>query len=253
MKKIIGIIPSRYASSRFPAKALADILGKPMIQRVYEQASKSTVLEKVIVATDDKRIFDVVNSFGAEAIMTSENHKSGTDRCAEALKNLGEDFDFVINIQGDEPLIHPSQIDDIGKILTGDVQLATLVKKISTTQNLLDVNATKAVLDKNNFALYFSRLPIPYVRDHGQEDWVRQNVYWEQVGIYAYRNDILQEITELPQSPLEKAESLEQLRWMENGYMVKVGFTEYDSQCIDTPEDLEIMLERLRSNQSLLS
>jgi 3-deoxy-manno-octulosonate cytidylyltransferase (CMP-KDO synthetase) len=253
MKKILGIIPSRYASSRFPAKALADIMGKPMIQRVYEQASKSSVLEKVIVATDDKRIFDVVESFGAEAIMTSEDHKSGTDRCAEALKKLGGDFDFIINIQGDEPFINPSQIDDIGKILENEVQLATLVKKISTTQNLLDVNACKAVIDQNNFALYFSRWPIPHVRDHGQEDWVRNHEFWEQVGIYAYRKDILEEITRLPQSPLEKAESLEQLRWMENGYKIKVGFTEYDSQCIDTPEDLEIILERLRSNRSLLS
>ncbi len=251
MNKILGIIPSRYASSRFPAKALADIMGKPMIQRVYEQASRADTLDQLYVATDNQRIFDVVKNFGGNVVMTSEDHQSGTDRCAEAIKKVEGDFSFVINIQGDEPFIEPGQIDDLGNSLSEKVELATLVKKINTTQTLFDVNSTICVLDKDDYALYFSRWPIPYLRDHAQGEWVKNHTYWEQVGIYAYRTDILEKIKDLPVGDLEKAESLEQLRWMENGYKVKVGKTEFESQCIDTPEDLEKMLQMIKNREKI--
>ncbi len=247
MTKILGIIPSRYESSRFPGKALADIRGKSMIKRVYEQASKAQSLDRVIVATDDARIADEVESFGGEWVMTSQEHQSGTDRCFEAYSLSGESYDFVINVQGDEPFLKPGQIDDLSAVLNKEVELATLVKKITTTHGLFDPNSCKAVIDTNGNAIYFSRWPIPYLRDHGQEDWVRHHDFLEQVGVYAYRSDILEQITRLSLSSLEKAESLEQLRWMENGFKIKVGFTEYDSQCIDTPEDLERMLKLLES------
>ncbi len=243
--KILGVIPSRYASSRFPGKALADIFGKTMVQRVYEQAKNAESLSRVVVATDDKRIYDKVEEFGGECVMTKEDHKSGTDRCAEAKEILGGEYDFVINIQGDEPFLDPRQIDDLSKVLDKDVELATLVKKITTTQTLFDPNSCKAVLNESGEALYFSRWPIPYMRDHGQEDWVRNHPYWEQVGIYGYRADILDKITSLPVSDLERSESLEQLRWLENGFRIKTGQTEFDSQCIDTPEDLERTLKRI--------
>ena len=251
MIKIIGIIPSRYASSRFPGKALADIFGKPMIQRVYEQAKKASVLSRVIVATDDERIMNVVQDFGGECQMTSQDHQSGTDRCAEVARSLDQDFEFIINIQGDEPFLDPEQIEDLGKVLNNEVELATLVKKIDTTQVLFDPNSTKAVLDGEDNAIYFSRWPIPFLRDVPQEDWVKKHGFFEQVGVYAYRKDILQAVTQLKVSSLEKAESLEQLRWMENGFAIKVGRTEYDSQCIDTPEDLERMIKRIEKGSEI--
>ncbi len=237
MKKIIGIIPSRYASTRFPGKPLADIGGKPMIQRVYEQASKSDSLSEVIVATDDDRIKECVLGFGGKVAMTSLSHANGTERCAEvAAAHLA---DYYINIQGDEPFIHPEQIDTLAAILDGTTQLGTLVKKITDSSLLDNPNTMKVVLKKNWEALYFSRSCVPFVRDFEKGDWLDHHTFFKHIGIYAYRADILKEITKLPQGELEKAESLEQLRWLENGFTIKVAETKHETMGIDTPEDVE--------------
>lgn len=240
-KKYIGIIPARYASTRFPGKPLALIQGKPMIQRVYEQASK--VLEMVYVATDDERIFRVVKEFGGKVIMTSTNHSSGTDRCAEAISHveheLGEQFDVVLNIQGDEPFIEPQQISLLMECFEQpQTQIATLVKKASFPDEVFNPNRPKVVLGSNWQALYFSRSPIPFVRGMEKEEWLRSAIFYLHIGLYAFRKEVLLEVTRLPQSALEKAESLEQLRWLENGFHIVVRTTTYDSFGIDTPEDL---------------
>lgn len=237
--KILGIIPARYASTRFPAKPLADILGKSMIQRVYEQAKASKSLTKVVVATDHQEIYDHVKDFGGEVCMTSEAHQSGTDRCFEALSKETEDFDYIINIQGDEPFIAPEQIDLLASCFSGDVPLATLVKKIENNTVLHNPNIVKAVMDKNNFALYFSREALPHLRSVPKEQWIEKSTYYKHIGIYGYARTALAEIVKLPVSPLEKAEALEQLRWLENGYKIKVKETAIESFGIDTPEDLE--------------
>jgi 3-deoxy-manno-octulosonate cytidylyltransferase (CMP-KDO synthetase) len=241
LKKYIGIIPARYASTRFPGKPLALIQGKSMIQRVYEQASK--VLDMVYVATDDERIFKAVKEFGGKVIMTSTGHSSGTDRCAEAIsrveQELGEHFDVVLNIQGDEPFIEPQQISLLMECFEQpQTQIATLVKIASLTDEVFNPNRPKVVLGSNQQALYFSRSPIPFIRGAEKEDWLRTAKFYLHIGLYAFRKDVLLEITRLPQSALEKAESLEQLRWLENGFHIAVRTTTYDSFGIDTPEDL---------------
>lgn len=246
--KFIGIIPARYASTRFPGKPLAVISGKTMIQRVYEQAAKA--LDTIIVATDDERIFDAVRTFGGNVVMTSPDHRSGTDRCREALEiwnneQIAQDehyqiADVVINIQGDEPFIQPQQIEAIKSCFPAEI--ATLVKPYSTTEDLCDLinpNNVKVVISSvTGNALYFSRSVIPYLRGIKQEEWLQKHQYYKHIGMYAYRTDILQQITELPQSTLETTESLEQLRWLENGYKIKVAVSDTYSIGIDTPEDL---------------
>jgi 3-deoxy-manno-octulosonate cytidylyltransferase (CMP-KDO synthetase) len=236
--KILGVIPARYASSRFPGKPLVDIAGKSMIQRVYEQAKKCKDLTEVIVATDDKRIFDHVVGFHGMVVMTSADHQSGTDRCAEVALNHPE-YDVVINIQGDEPYIEPEQISKLaGCFNDPDTQIATLIKKVQNEQDLFNPNAPKVVVNKRSEAVYFSRSPLPYIRGQEQQSWLRHYTYFKHVGIYGYRADILQQITQLPVSALEKAESLEQLRWIENGYKIKVAETEFETFAVDTPDDL---------------
>lgn len=239
---ILGIIPARYASTRFPAKALANIGGKSMIQRVVEQARQATSLSRVVVATDDERIRAHVAGFGGEVVMTSVHHQSGTDRCQEAVQQLGVSADYVVNIQGDEPFIHPRQIDLLTSVLDGVTELATLVKVISDPQTLLSPNTAKVVLGVNGDALYFSRYPIPYLRGQSIDTWLTNHTYYKHIGLYAYRTDVLALLTQLPPSSLERAESLEQLRWLENGYRIRTVTTDLDTHGIDTPEDLERIL-----------
>lgn len=239
MTNIIGLIPARYASTRFPAKPLVDIGGKSMIQRVYEQAKKSTFLSKVVVATDHQEIFNHVKSFGGEVCMTREDHISGTDRCYEALSLQPEKFDYVINIQGDEPFIQPDQINLLADKLDGKTEIATLVKALDQTEQLFNSNLVKAVIGKSNEALYFSRSPIPYLRNVKESDWIRYHTFYKHIGMYAYRSDVLAQLTKLSPSILEQAESLEQLRWLENGFKILVVETKTESLGIDTPEDLE--------------
>jgi 3-deoxy-manno-octulosonate cytidylyltransferase (CMP-KDO synthetase) len=236
--QILGIIPARFASTRFPGKPLVDIAGKSMIQRVYEQAKKCIHLTEVIVATDDTRIYDHVLNFGGAAIMTSADHQSGTDRCAEVALQHSQ-YNVIINIQGDEPYIDPEQISKVASCFNNtDTQLATLVKKIQNEQELFNVNSPKVVINKLSEAVYFSRSPLPHIRGQEQQNWLSHFTYFKHIGIYGYRADVLQEVTKLPVSPLEKAESLEQLRWIENGYRIKVAETELETYAIDTPEDL---------------
>lgn len=246
MASFLAIIPARYASTRFPGKPLADIGGISMIQRVYHRAANS--MENVVVATDDERILSAVEQFGGKAVMTSSNHQSGTDRCAEAL-NIFEtknkkDIDIVINIQGDEPFIRRDQIFLLKNCFEdGATQIATLIKEIHNEVILEDPNRPKVVIDKYGFALFFSRSSIPYMRNIKKGEWHSAHVFYQHIGMYAYRSSILREITQLPQSKLEIAESLEQLRWLENNYKIKTAVTEYETFGIDTPEDLEEALK----------
>lgn len=246
--KVLGIIPSRYASSRFPGKPLIDINGKSMIQRVYEQASKTELLTDVVVATDDKRIEKEINHFGGEVMMTSDQHPSGTDRCQEVVEKLelsGVVYDVVINIQGDEPFIEPQQIDELISCFDKpNVQIATLVKNIDDLQELINPNINKVVINKRGEAIYFSRHPIPYFQNLDQNEWLSKHNYFKHIGIYGYRSKILKEITRLNKSKLEIAESLEQLRWLENGYKINVQITEFESLSVDTPEDLSKILNK---------
>ncbi len=240
--KFIGIIPARYASTRFPGKPLADINGKPMIQRVYEQAKQ--VFEHCYIATDDERIYAAVEAFGGCAVMTADTHQSGTDRCAEAVlkveTELNEKFDVVVNIQGDEPFIAPAQLEQLkGCFTQAGTQLATLVKKFGADEDIFSPNSPKVTIDKNGNALYFSRSVIPYLRNTEQAKWQDSYPFFKHIGLYAYRTDVLQQVCRLPQSSLELAESLEQLRWLENGYQIKVAVTQFETWAIDTPEDLE--------------
>lgn len=236
---IAGIIPARFASTRFPGKPLADIDGKSMIQRVYEQASLSKYLDVIVVATDDERIYDHVLSFGGKAVMTASHHPSGTDRCFEALTLLGEGYEYVINIQGDEPFIVPEQIDELAIVLKeGGVEIATQMIAVSDYESLFDKGEVKIVLNDKMEGMYFSRMVIPYLKGVDEKEWHMHHSYYRHVGMYAYRSNILAQITKLPVSSLEKAESLEQLRWVEKGYKIKCVPTTYESHCIDTPEDL---------------
>ena len=240
---ILGIIPARYASSRFPGKPLVDIAGKSMIQRVYEQAKKCTSLTEVIVATDDDRIYDHVLNFGGVAVMTASDHQSGTDRCAEVALQHPQ-YNVIINIQGDEPYIDPEQITKVAACFSSaDVQLATLIKKVASFDELNNPNSPKVIINKLAEAIYFSRTPLPYLRGHEYKDWLNHYTYFKHIGIYGYRADVLQHVTKLPVSSLEKAESLEQLRWIENGYRIKVAETELETHAIDIPEDLEKLLK----------
>jgi 3-deoxy-manno-octulosonate cytidylyltransferase (CMP-KDO synthetase) len=242
---IVGIIPARHASTRFPGKPLVDIKGKSMIQRVYERAKRSS-LKKIIVATDDKRIYDHVINFGGESVMTSTDHPSGTDRCWDALQQLKEPYQYLINIQGDEPLIDPKQIDELAYVLQdGSIELATQMIKVESHELLFNKGEVKIVLDENNEALYFSRSVIPFIKNVDEKDWHLHHNYYRHVGMYAYRTDILEKITKLSVSTLEKAESLEQLRWLQNGFKIKCVTTNYESHCIDTPEDLQSLLHLL--------
>lgn len=237
--KILGIVPARFASTRFPGKPLVDIDGKSMVQRVYEQCSKSSRLSKVIIATDDDRIFQHVHEFGGNAIMTSPLHQSGTDRCAEILQKEDADWHVVINIQGDEPFIHPDQIDLLCSTFDDpETQISTLVKKITSPDELFNHNNVKVVLNKRNEAIYFSRSPIPYNRNFPEQEWLKHSTYYKHIGIYGYRSDILLEISDLSKTNLETTESLEQLRWLENAYVIKAAITSLESVSIDTPEDL---------------
>lgn len=237
--KILGIIPARYASTRFPGKPLVEIAGKSMIRRVYEQSVKCPHLAGVLVATDDERIFNHVTDFGGKAVMTSSNHTSGTDRCAEVALQY-PNHEVVINIQGDEPYIDPEQISNLALCFDDpDTQIATLVKKITSSEELFNTNSPKVILNKHSEAIYFSRSPLPHIRGKQPEDWLNHFTYFKHIGIYGYRADVLQQITRLSVSSLEKAESLEQLRWIENGYRVKVAETELETIAIDTPEDLK--------------
>ncbi|GAB6012217.1 3-deoxy-manno-octulosonate cytidylyltransferase [Viscerimonas tarda] len=244
----VGIIPSRYASTRFPGKPLADMAGKTMIQRVYEQAARA--LDEVWVATDDERIVKAVKDFGGNVILTSPAHRSGTDRCNEAYLNIGKPFDAVINIQGDEPFIQPEQIETLKNCFSEpDVQLATLLKPFSKEDGfdaLFNPSSPKVIVNKNNEAIYFSRSIIPYIRDVHHSEWLDKHTFYKHIGMYGYRADVLGEITKLQQSVLEKAESLEQLRWIENGYKIKVGFTKTETIGIDTPADMEKALQLLK-------
>lgn len=238
--KIIGIIPARYASTRFPGKPLVDIDGKSMIQRVYEQCIKAEKLTSVLIATDDERIFNHVVSFGGKAWMTSPEHQSGTDRCAEIM-NAGQsgEWDAVINIQGDEPYIHPEQIDLLCSVLEEEsVSIATLVKKIDLHSELFNHNNVKVVLNTKLEAIYFSRSPIPFNRNFPEQEWLKHSTYFKHIGIYGYKTATLKEIAQLAKTNLEITESLEQLRWIENGYKIKAAITNLESISIDTPADL---------------
>lgn len=248
---IIGIIPSRYGSTRFPGKPLAMIKGKSMIQRVYEQALKAHNLSQVIVATDDDRIFNHVISFGGKALMTSSLHTNGTSRCLEVLKKTEQQqhavtIDAVINIQGDEPFVRPEDIDNLTKIFSDSkADIATLAKKISQIDDINDPNTVKVVMDVNQFALYFSRQAIPYVRGAHSEQWQMHHDFFKHIGLYGYRTDILKKIALLPPSPLESSEKLEQLRWLENGFKIKVKTTDFESSSVDTPGDLKKITDKI--------
>lgn len=245
--KILGIIPARFESSRFPGKPLIDIAGKSMIQRVYEQCQKSSRLDKVIVATDDQRILDHLKTFGGEGIMTSSFHASGTDRCGEIAEHFPE-FDILVNIQGDEPMIDPNQIDLLCSCYNDvNTRIATLVKLIDTNEELLNENTPKVILNKNHQAVYFSRATIPYLRGKKIDNWLSEHAFYKHIGIYAFRRQTLSEITKLPVSNLEIAEGLEQLRWIENGYTIQAAITDKESQAIDTPEDLIKVLKLLKN------
>lgn len=240
--RILGIIPARYESSRFPGKPLAMIQGKSMIQRVYEQASKANSLQKVIVATDDKRIYDHVQSFGGKVVMTSSNHSSGTDRCNEVVEKLqkeSENYQVLVNIQGDEPFINPVQIDQLTEVFKKETtEIATLIKPIMDKKVLDNPNVVKVVRQIDGKALFFSRFPIPYFRGLQGDELFQKANYYKHLGIYAYKSDILSRICALPKSKLEETESLEQLRWLENGFSIQTEITHLESMAVDTPEDL---------------
>ena len=272
--KILGVIPARFASTRFPGKPLVEIQGKTMIQRVYEQAKKCKSLAHVVVATDDERIFNHVVAFGGEAMMTDPKHESGTDRCAEVVEKLNFDiqtahldsdeavvfdkikpkyegiFTAVINIQGDEPFIDPEQIEKIANILRGgfadyeanqaaSFDIVTLVKELGNQEDIDNPNVVKAVFGENGRAVYFSRSPIPYLRGIEKELWAESGQFFKHIGLYGYKTSVLLAISKLPKSLLEEIESLEQLRWLENGYSIGVAETELETIGIDTPEDLK--------------
>lgn len=244
--KFIGIIPARYASARFPGKPLALLGGKPVIQHVYEKVA--AVLEAAYVATDDERIYDVVKSFGGQVVMTRTDHKSGTDRIEEAIEKIGGEWDVVVNVQGDEPFVAKSQLDTICHCFDDPTtQIATLGKPFESMEAVQNPNSPKIVVDNMGFAMYFSRSVIPYVRGKEKSSWLTHYPFLKHLGIYAYRKDVLRQVTQLPQSSLEIAESLEQLRWLQNGFKIKVGTTDVETVGIDTPQDLERAEEFLKT------
>ncbi|MDD4602269.1 MAG: 3-deoxy-manno-octulosonate cytidylyltransferase [Bacteroidales bacterium] len=239
---IVGVIPARYASTRFPGKPLVMINGKTMIQRVYEQAVLCSALSKVVVATDHDSIEKHVIAFGGHVIMTSETHRSGTERCQEVMERFAAEgvyYDGVINIQGDEPFLNPQQIVEVADCLQQPgTTIATLIKKINSREELDNPNVVKAIINQKGKALYFSRSPIPYVRGKTADKWLDNTVFFKHVGIYGYLSEILKKLVSLPVSPLESAESLEQLRWLENGFQIQTQITAFESASIDTPADL---------------
>ena len=236
--KFIAIIPARYASTRFPGKPLAVLGGKTVIQRVYEQAV--SILPEAWVATDDERIFQAVEAFGGRAVMTRSDHRSGTDRIEEAAQKIGTDADVIINIQGDEPFVQASQLNTLMQLFDHtDTQIGTLGKRFDSMDAVINQNSPKIVCDKDGFALYFSRSVIPFVRGEEQDTWLQHYPYLKHLGIYAYRREVLHAVTQLPPAPLEVAESLEQLRWLYNGYRIRVGLTDVETVGIDTPDDLK--------------
>lgn len=243
--RFIALIPARFQSTRFPGKPLAMLGGKPLIQWVYENVKQA--LDHVWVATDNDRIFNAVETFGGKAVYTESTHRSGTDRCAEAARLLKNEieFDVVINVQGDEPFIKAEQIRQLMACFEGDAEIATLVKKIDSSEELFNPNRPKVVLDSNQNALYFSRFSIPYIRGEKENSWLLANKFWAHIGMYAYTEKVLQEITLLNPGNLERAEALEQLRWLENGYRIKTAETRFQSIGIDTPEDLQLAAEWL--------
>lgn len=244
--KFIGIIPARYASTRFPGKPLALLGGKPVIQHVYEKVA--AVLEAAYVATDDERIYDVVKSFGGQVVMTRTDHKSGTDRIEEAIEKIGGEWDVVVNVQGDEPFVAKNQLDTICHCFDDPTtQIATLGKPFESMEAVQNPNSPKIVVDNMGFAMYFSRSVIPYVRGKEKSSWLTHYPFLKHLGIYAYRKDVLRQVTQLPQSSLEIAESLEQLRWLQNGFKIKVGTTDVETVGIDTPQDLERAEEFLKT------
>lgn len=244
--KFIGIIPARYASTRFPGKPLALLGGKPVIQHVYEKVA--AVLEAAYVATDDERIYDVVKSFGGQVVMTRTDHKSGTDRIEEAIEKIGGEWDVVVNVQGDEPFVAKSQLDTICHCFDDPTtQIATLGKPFESMEAVQNPNSPKIVVDNMGFAMYFSRSVIPYVRGKEKSSWLTHYPFLKHLGIYAYRKDVLRQVTQLPQSSLEIVESLEQLRWLQNGFKIKVGTTDVETVGIDTPQDLERAEEFLKT------
>ena len=244
--KFIGIIPARYASTRFPGKPLALLGGKPVIQHVYEKVA--AVLEAAYVATDDDRIYDVVKAFGGQVAMTRTDHKSGTDRIEEAIEKIGGEWDVVVNVQGDEPFVSKSQLDTICHCFDDPTtQIATLGKPFESMEAVQNPNSPKIVVDNMGFAMYFSRSVIPYVRGKEKSSWLTHYPFLKHLGIYAYRKDVLRQVTQLPQSSLEIAESLEQLRWLQNGFKIKVGTTDVETVGIDTPQDLERAEEFLKT------
>ena len=234
---IIGIIPARYASSRFPGKPLVDIAGKPMIQRVYEQAIKCDLLDRVIIATDHAAIQETSLEFTENVVMTSPDHQNGTERCAEVAANTGGDY--FLNIQGDEPFIDPSQIKLVCEALLSGAKIATLKINIKDWQDIQDSNLVKVITDQNGKALYFSRSPIPYCKELPKEQWPNKHAYFKHVGLYGFHKVTLEEIVKLPQAELEITESLEQLRWMAHGYEIHVMETNIESTGIDVPEDID--------------
>lgn len=238
MTKFIAIIPARYSSSRFPGKPLARLGGKYVIERVYEEVAKT--LDEVWVATDDNRIYDAVTAFGGKVVMTRSDHKSGTDRIAEAVSTIDSDADVVVNVQGDEPFIHRSQIETVCQCFDDpETQIATIGKFFTSMKEVENPNSPKVIVDNNSYALLFTRSVVPYVRGvDNKDEWISHYPYMKHLGLYAYRREVLKQITLLPQSSLEKAESLEQLRWLQNGYKIKVGTTDIETIGIDTPDDL---------------
>lgn len=246
MKKI-AIIPARYSSTRFPGKPLALLAAKPVIQHVYEKVSQ--IISETWVATDDERIFNKVKEFGGKAVMTRANHQSGTDRIQEAVSHIKTDAEIIINIQGDEPFVQHSQINTLCKLFEDpDTQIGTIGKVFSDIEAVENPNSPKVIIDNHQFAMYFSRSPIPFIRGVEKKDWISHYPFLKHIGIYAYRKNVLEKITQLPQSSLEIAESLEQLRWVQNGYKIKVGFTDVETIGIDTPAELEKAEQYLRSH-----
>lgn len=242
-KKVVAIIPARFASSRFPGKPLVDLGGKPMIQRTYERVKAVEGFDRIVIATDDQRIFDVAQGFGAEVMLTFTNHMTGTDRCAEVLSRLGESVDYVINIQGDEPFIEPEQLREVAAGFASGAPILTLIKKITDTETLFNVNTPKVVCDEEGHALYFSRQTIPFLRGVDPKDWLGKHTFYKHIGLYAYRADILPGLSALRPTSLELAESLEQLRWVQNGIRIKAIETQFETIGIDSPEDVEKILK----------
>jgi 3-deoxy-manno-octulosonate cytidylyltransferase (CMP-KDO synthetase) len=245
--RVLGIIPSRYGSSRFPGKPLVDLMGKSMIQRVYEQAKKCTAFDTIVVATDDDRIFDHVKSFGGEVVITSTEHESGTVRCGEVLTSFS-DYDIVVNIQGDEPLIRPEQLQLLIDLFSDEsVEIGTLVKEIKQEADVRNPNRIKVVLDEKGNGIYFSRSPIPHVANTPHSAWLEKNTFFKHIGIYAWRKNTLTALLNLPACPLEKIESLEQLRWLYYGFKIRTVETTIETPNIDAPEDVEAVLALLKA------